>query len=53
LKWGQKSVVEQKSDKPQFPRLLICEGLEDRLFFQRLIDVRELPRFHILPSGGN
>jgi Protein of unknown function (DUF3226) len=36
-----------------FPRLLICEGIEDRRFFQRLIEARQLPRFHIQDAGGN
>jgi hypothetical protein len=36
-----------------FPRLLICEGPEDHLFFQKLIEVRNLPRCHIQAAGGN
>ena len=36
-----------------FPRLLICEGQEDHFFFQKLIDARDLPRFHIQAAGGN
>jgi hypothetical protein len=36
-----------------FPRLLICEGPEDHFFFERLIEARNLPRFHIQAAGGN
>jgi hypothetical protein len=56
---GPNSVAGQSKDKPQFPRLLICEGPEDWLFFHRLIETRNLPRFHIwdtgarINSGGN
>jgi len=42
------------------PRVLVCEGNEDKAFFERLINTRNLPRFHIrttAPSrtevGGN
>src|SRR5258708_22049853 len=49
---GRRSVADQSKDKPKFPRLLICEGPEDRFFFHRLIEVRNLPRFHIWPAGG-
>ena len=34
------------------PRLLLCEGLEDVAFFQRLIETRSLPRFRIRDTGG-
>jgi hypothetical protein len=37
---------------PLLPRLLICEGAKDSLFFQRLIAERQLPNFHIWPAGG-
>lgn len=36
-----------------FPRLLICEGPKDAVFFHKLIEIRGLPRFHIQPAGGN
>jgi hypothetical protein len=36
-----------------FPRLLICEGPEDRFFFHALIEAHALPRFHIQHAGGN
>src|SRR5262245_49443128 len=36
-----------------FPRLLICEGVEDHLFFHRLIEHRKIHRFHIQSAGGN
>ncbi len=42
----------QNSDSPKFPRLLICEGPEDRFFFHRLIQERKLPRFHIWDTGA-
>ncbi len=35
------------------PRLLICEGPEDRWFFSKLIEARNLSRFHIRAAGGN
>lgn len=38
-------------DKPRFPRLIICEGPEDVLFFHQLIETRNLPRCHIWHSG--
>lgn len=41
---------EEKADK--FPRLLVCEGYEDALFFHNLIEVRKWPRFHIRPAKG-
>jgi hypothetical protein len=44
--------VAELNDKSRFPRLLVCEGPEDKLFFHRLIQVRNLPQFHILASGG-
>jgi hypothetical protein len=34
-------------------RLLVCEGPKDKFFFERLIDVRGLPRFYIVDAGGN
>lgn len=34
-------------------RLLICEGAEDKYFFERLIEVHALPRFYIQDAGGN
>jgi len=34
-------------------KLLVCEGHADRLFFQRLIDVRSLERIHIWCANGN
>ena len=37
----------------EFPRLLVCEGLKDQLFFQHFIHVRGLPRFHIIAANGN
>lgn len=40
-------------DKPQFPRLLLCEGSADQMFLYRLIEERGLPRFHIWNAGGN
>jgi hypothetical protein len=39
--------------KARFPRLLICEGHEDKLFFHHLITVRRLPQFHIMKCSGN
>ncbi len=48
----RKFVVAQNNDKPHFPRLLICEGLEDLSFFRLLIEARKLPRFHLQSSGG-
>jgi hypothetical protein len=36
-----------------FPRLLICEGVEDHVFFHKLIEARTLQRFHIQSAGGN
>ncbi len=44
--------VELNSDKPKFPRLLICEGIEDQFFFDNIIMIRNLPRFHIHVSRG-
>jgi hypothetical protein len=38
---------------PLLPRLLICEGAKDSLFFQRLIAERQLPNFYVWPAGGN
>ena len=29
------------------PRLIICEGPEDKAFFQRLIEERKLSKFHV------
>lgn len=37
----------------RLPRLLICEGPEDKYFFQRLIQAHELPHFYILDAKGN
>ncbi len=45
-------MAETNEDKPHFPRLLICEGPEDCFFFHRLIETRNLPRFHIWHTGG-
>jgi hypothetical protein len=45
--------VAANEDKPQFPRLLLCEGPEDQAFFGRLIANRNLPGFHIWNAGGN
>jgi len=44
-------VAESNKDKPEFPRLLVCEGPEDKFFFERLINIRNLPRYHIWHSG--
>ncbi len=33
-------------------RLLLCEGPEDKAFFERLIRIRTLPRFRIRDTGG-
>jgi hypothetical protein len=35
------------------PRLLLCEGNEDKAFFERLIEVRKLPRFHIQTTADS
>jgi hypothetical protein len=45
-------VAAESKDRPTFPRLLICEGPKDRLFFHRLIHARNLPGFHLFHSGG-
>jgi hypothetical protein len=37
----------------RLPRLLVCEGAEDKLFFERLITVRQLPWFYIADAKGN
>ena len=34
------------------PRLLLCEGPEDKAFFEQLIRTRTLPRFRIRDTGG-
>ena len=34
------------------PRLLLCEGPEDKAFFERLIRTRSLPSFRISDTGG-
>jgi hypothetical protein len=41
--------------RPQRPvRLLVCEGPEDRMFFDRLIDLHaDIPKFFIYDAGGN
>jgi len=39
--------------RARFPRLLICEGYEDKWFFHHLIQVRALPPFHIWPCAGS
>jgi hypothetical protein len=44
-------VAVANKDNPQFPRLLICEGPEDKFFFERLIQIRSLPRYHIWHAG--
>jgi hypothetical protein len=51
------SFTELKSDatkaEPKYlPRLLVCEGYEDSVFFQLLIEAFELPRFYIEIAGG-
>jgi hypothetical protein len=45
--------VAQNEDRPEFPRLLLCEGPEDRFFFHRLIQQRSIPSFHIWDAHGN
>ena len=42
-----------EDERARFPRLLVCEGPEDKYFFHRLIHTRELPSFHIWPCSGN
>ena len=34
-----------------YPRVLICEGPDDVVFFERLIEVWNLPRFHVRHTG--
>jgi hypothetical protein len=34
------------------PRVLICEGEEDKAFFERLTQARSLPDFHISTTAG-
>jgi hypothetical protein len=41
-----------KAESKYLPRLLVCEGYEDSVFFQRLIEAFELPRFYIEIAGG-
>lgn len=36
----------------RYPRLLVCEGFEDKLFFEALIEARDLPRFHVWAANG-
>jgi hypothetical protein len=40
------------ADEARYPRLLVCEGPKDQLFFQHFIHVRGLPRFHIIAANG-
>jgi hypothetical protein len=46
-------VAAQNNDDPKFPRLLVCEGPEDHYFFDALINRWNVPKFHIINSGGN
>jgi len=48
------------SEKFTLPQVLLCEGEEDKAFFERLIEARNLPNFHIRTTaikrggpGGN
>lgn len=36
----------------RFPRLIVCEGEADRLFLHHFIEIRNLPRCHIISAGG-
>jgi hypothetical protein len=38
---------------PYIPRLLLCEGNDDKGFLEALIQANGLPSFHIVPSHGN
>jgi len=45
---------EQTRNEPfTLPRLLLCEGPDDCAFFDRLIEIRNLPKFHIQSSSLN
>jgi len=46
-------VAQNENPHDRFPRLLVCEGHEDKFFFHHLIRERDLPSFHIWPSSGN
>jgi hypothetical protein len=37
----------------RYPRMLICEGVEDHYFFDRLIERHEIPCYHVIDTGGN
>jgi hypothetical protein len=39
--------------RARFPRLLVCEGYDDKCFFHKMIHERDLPPFHIWPCRGN
>lgn len=48
------------NDKITHPRIIVCEGPDDAVFFSRLIHKRKLPKFHIYTTakerggkGGN
>lgn len=41
-----------RAEPKYLPRLLVCEGYEDSLFFQLLIEAFKLPRFYIEIAGG-
>jgi hypothetical protein len=43
---------EQRKDFVH-PRVLLCEGPDDVVFFERLIEVWNLPRFHVRHTGGS
>src|ERR1700730_1281682 len=47
------AVVLNEDPHARFPRLLVCEGHEDKFFFHYLIRERNLPPFHIVPCSGN
>ena len=42
-----------KAAEPKYlPRLLVCEGIKDHLFFERFIETLDLPRFYIVAAHG-
>ncbi len=46
-------MAQIEDPRARFPRLLICEGREDKFFFHHLIRTRNLPPFHIWSCSGN
>jgi hypothetical protein len=36
-----------------YPRMLVCEGVEDHYFLDALIEKHSIPKYHIIDTGGN